>query len=493
MTSATVSDRIIAPDIAITKLTKRFGAVTVLHDIDLTIRGGEFIGLMGPNGAGKSTLIKILDGVYTATSGEIRLGGEKVVTLGGRADVGFIHQDLGLIDTLSISENLRLGEEPMRRFGPILDGRRERESAAVALERVGLDASVDTLVGELSPGEKTLVAVARVFARGARILFVDESTSTLPPRDAQRVIDSLQKVAGDGATVIMVSHKLAEILGATSRVVILLDGRLAADHPTKGLDRKALVDMLLQHEAARADDALHDTHVGDAASSSELLLEMNGAYGGRAGPVDLKVLAGEVVGLSGLPGSGLHDLAFLAHGSMRPTKGTVRRRDGLRVALVPPHRESQGGFGPLEVRQNLTISSLSRWASFIKMLAVRREGVDSAEMVKRLDIKPNRIDMPYGVLSGGNKQKVIFGRVMLQEPDLYVLCEPTRGVDVGTRSELYRLIRELRAQGAGVLIVSSDSEDLLAVCDRVAVITDGRLSEMQSVSTMDQSELETLL
>jgi ribose transport system ATP-binding protein len=482
-----------APALAIRGLTKTFGAVTVLNDINLHIHPGEFVGLMGPNGAGKSTLIKILDGVYEASSGEIRLGDEKVSTLGGRSDVGFIHQDLGLVDAMSVLDNLRLGERPMRSIGPILNRRAERESALEALERVSMAWAVDTPVEALAPGEQALVAVARALARGARILFVDEATSTLPYADAKRVIESLEQSAAQGVTIVMVTHKLHEILDATHRVVVLLDGRLAADQKTEGMDRAGLVKLLLQHETAKVGKSADNLHSAHHTEGAEPLLEMVGAYGGRAGPVDMAILPGEALGLTGLPGSGLHDIAFLAYGSMRPTGGTVRTARGVRVALVPPYRETQGGFNELSVHENVTVSSLWRWVVRIGLMALGRERRDSQEMVTRLNVKPNRIDESFGVLSGGNKQKVIFGRALLNEPKVYVLCEPTRGVDVGTRSEIYRLIEEIIGTGAGVLVVSSDAEDLFAVCDAVAVVEEGRLSEVRLIENMQLKDLEVLI
>ena len=481
------------PELVITGLRKSFGPVEVLHGIDLRIRPGEFVGLMGPNGAGKSTLIKILDGVYGASAGEIRLGDQRVPTLGGRTDVAFIHQDLGLIDDMSVLDNLRLGESPLRVVGPILNRGAERQAALGALEHVGLTHVIDSTVGELTPGEKALVAIARAFGRGAKILFVDESTSTLPVPDAKAVIASLRRSAAAGATVVMVSHKLHEILEACGRVVVLLDGHLAADEQTAGMDRDALVKLLLQHETAKvgksADHLGSHRHDADA----EPLIALDGVYGRRVGPVDLAIRPGEVIGLTGLLGSGLHDIAFLLHGSMRPVKGTVRKASGTRVAFVPPNRETQGGFGDLSVLENITISSLWRWVQGIALMNQRREKRDSEEMVQRLNVKPNRTDVEYGVLSGGNKQKVIFGRALLNKPQLYVLCEPTRGVDIQTRTEIYRLIEELRDDGAGIVVVSSDAEDLFAVCDEVAVVEQGTLSHPQKLEDLALADLEALI
>ncbi len=483
-----------AKEIRVTGLTKSFGSNQVLRGLDLTIPPGDFVGLMGPNGAGKSTLIKILDGVYKRSGGEIAYGEEPVADLGSRRDVGFVHQDLGLIDDLSLSDNLRLGAPPMRRFGPLLDHVREREAAERALSEVGLEVSPDTLVGALSPAEKTLVAIARTLDQGARVLFVDEATSTLPPPDAARLIAALRQTASRGATVIMVSHKLSEILDATSRIVLLLDGKIVADSPAAELDRPALVSMLVRHEQQKA------TEEGGVAARRQVtegagdeLLRMDGVWGGLIRGVDLSLRSGQVLGLTGLPGSGLHDLAHLAHGTRRPTAGEVVRAKGVVSGLVPPHRETEGGFLDQSTLDNLAISALSRWRSPTCLLAgsgLRRAG---AEMIERLAISPSDPLTAFGTLSGGNKQKTIFGRVLMKRPRVYVLCEPTRGVDVATRIEIYQLIEELAEGGAGVLVVSSDSEDLFAVCDRIAVVNGGQLSAFLTAAETNPDDLEAFI
>jgi ribose transport system ATP-binding protein len=478
-----------ANHLEISGLTKSFGPNVVLKDVSFTIGSGEFVGLMGPNGAGKSTLIKILAGVYTASSGKIRVGGEVIRSLADSSDVGFIHQDLGLVDGLTIAENLSLGVPPTRLVGPILNKRAERQNAQRVLSRAGLNMHVDTMLGDLTAGEKTLVAVARVFDRGARILVLDETTSTLPPREASRVIASLTAVVEGGATVIMVTHKLSEILQAAQRVLVLVDGELVADEPTAGLDRAALVAMLRQHESTPL--------VGTTPSvggHSDVLVELRDVRLGRLYPVNLKLNAGEILGISGLPGSGLHEIAFAVSGHLAPESGEViLKRPDLRRALVPPHRESQGGFGELSVRENMALSALSRWRRLGSLLDPRKERSDCKPILDSLEIRPRSLDTNYEFLSGGNKQKVIFGRALLSQPSVFILCEPTRGVDVGTRSEIYRLIRQLAAEGAAVLVASSDAEDLFSVCERVALIVGTTLQPEHKTSELTPAALELMV
>ncbi|MCW2295420.1 ATP-binding cassette domain-containing protein [Rhodococcus erythropolis] len=476
-----------APELQIRGLTKRFGKNTALSDVNLTFSPGEFIGLMGPNGAGKSTLIKILDGVYRPTEGELSIDGAVVASLSGHPQVAFIHQDLGLVDGLTIADNLQLGQNPMRRFGTVLDKNSERAHAARVLLEVGLHRDPKTMLSELSSGEKALIAVARALARGASVLFVDETTSTLPPAESGRVIDALTDLARRGATIVMVTHKLTEILDATNRVVVLLDGSLAADRPTEGLDRAALVSLLYRSEIET-----ESSHGG--CEAGDILLELRAAFTSRIGPVDLAIRSGQVVGVSGLPGSGLHDIGFLVHGSLTPTSGQVwKSNPAITAGLVPPHRESQGGFNDLSVRQNMAISSLRKRRSPMRLLSGSLERTVTATVATDLDVRPTSIDTRFGVLSGGNKQKAIFARALLMEPKIYVLCEPTRGVDVGTRALIYSQIRKVRDEGAGVLVVSSDAEDLFSVCDVVGIVADGRVGPLKAVADLAPAELEQMV
>ncbi|MGK0741939.1 ATP-binding cassette domain-containing protein [Leucobacter sp. Z1108] len=481
------------PTLEIRELQKNFGSYAALRGVSLRFSPGEFVGLLGPNGAGKSTLIKILDGVYTATSGSILLDGQPVSSLGNHPLVGFIHQDLGLVDDLTVVENMRLAQKPMRLFGPILNLKAEREAASEALAAVELDLSVDSLVSSLSPAEKALLAVARAFYRGARIMFVDEVTSTLPPKDARRVTHALARSAERGATIIMVSHKLSEVLEVTRRVVILIDGKLAVDKSAENLDSTSLTQMLMNHELNAADPDSLDVAQAQGVVHGEVLARVENVVSKGFGPVSLDLRAGQIIGVGGLLGSGLHDLAYIMTGEQKVERGKVVFADGVNAAMVPPHRESQGGFDEFTVRENFTISSLPRWKNALGLLSPKRESDASARAVQEYGVEPQDSDYRFGALSGGNKQKIIFGRAVMSEASVLVLCEPTRGVDVKTRREIYAFIKQRAAAGCAVLVLSSDTEDLLALSEMLTVVVEGKLAPPRPMSEFSEKELEAIL
>jgi ribose transport system ATP-binding protein len=471
-------------------LQKRFGDTYAVKGVDLVLREGEFVGLMGPNGAGKSTLIKILSGVHGPDNGVISLFGRPVKSLAGRSEIGFVHQDLGLVDSMSVMDNLRLGAPPLRLIGPILHRGRELSAAKSALERVELDISLTAEVGSLSPGEKAMLAVARLLNRGARLVVVDETTSTLPPKESSWFIETLKKATRSGTAVLMVSHKLSEILSVAERVVMLIDGVVVADRPVTPNDRPEVVRLLAHHEEqVAAEEEPPTTRVKPGAA----VLELRGVRLGRVGPVSFDVRSGEVVGLTGLVGSGLHTVGLIAAGAVKPTSGSVRLAKGVRTALVAPQRETQGCISELPVLWNATLSSLQKWRNPVRLLRLGRERSDAESVMQQLRVTPTDSDLPIGALSGGNQQKVLFARTLMLGAGLFVLCEPTRGVDVATRREIYRLISRLRDQGAAILIVTSDSEDLFAICDRIGALMPDGVSDLWETASLTEDSLSAVL
>lgn len=471
--------------IKIRGLTKAFNGRRVLDNVDLDLHPGEFVALLGPNGAGKSTLIKILDGIYQADAGSVR--GDHGEDLSSH--IGVVHQDMGLIDDLSVWDNLRLRSPPIHRRSGVLDRPAERRAVKRALERFGLDISPMTPVSAVSPAQRALLAVARVADRDSKIIILDEVTSTLSTSDAKMLIATLRERSSDGVCFVMVTHKLSEALELASRVVVLRDGRLVCDQgiPLPSLEE---VTALLSPDTSNANPG--ERGIADS-SAGEVLLEMKGVVLGAVGPIDLTVRAGEVVGVTGRAGSSLPVIGYLAAQAVRPEVGRVVLHNRARTAIVPPSREREGNFGELSVRWNMTVASLRRFRKIRGLLNLSAERDGAHDMLTRLRVTPADLDGHQGVLSGGNQQKVIFGRALLTDAEVFVLCEPTRGVDVATRRQLYDLMADLKSKGCALLVVSSDPDDVLALADRVLIFEDGRIKDSFQASHLTTSELASIV
>lgn len=471
-------------------VSKRYGNHWALRAATLSIDCGEFVGLVGPNGAGKSTMLKILDGVIAPDEGRVLYTG-KPMDGSTRGKVGVVHQDLGLIESMTVAENLVLGGSPTRsRFGPFLDLSREQDLADEALVSVNLDPAIARRpVAELTLGEQTLVAVARVLVRGAEIVVMDEATSSLSPAESRWLIQTLRERARLGAAVVMVSHKLSEITDSVDRAVVVVDGRIAADVRTSEVTPDQLVALMTKEPS----ELLRPGGRGAAGSAGEPVLELRAACTRRAGPFDLTVHAGEIVGVTGLIGSGLYDLALLASRQAKARSGSVTLVGGATVGYLPPDRLREANFTSDTVERNLTIASLRRWEGPLGVLRLHRMASDAERMHRSLRVTPSRLDALQSSLSGGNQQKVLMGRLLLRAPNLLVLTEPTRGVDITTRAEIYRLIREQREAGVGILVVSSDVGDLIELADRVGVVEDGALHTVRRADELSETELARLV
>ncbi len=441
---------------------KRYGATQALAGVSLRLHRGEFVALLGPNGAGKSTLIKVLDGKVVPDSGTVTVSN-------GRDALGVVHQDLGLIETLTVVENLELGKS--RRWLRLRD---EVADARVALAQVGL-ATLDphTVVESLSLGRRTMVAVAKLLQRGARVIVVDEVTAGLAPSEARWLVGKLRDAAHTGATVMMVTHKLREVIGIADRYVVMVDGAVALDVPAETTSHDELVAVM---SAGRGHSRSGPTGAAVAERHGALACRLSAATNDRVGPVDLELAFGEVVGITGLVGSGLHDIAYFVAGRAQLRSGEVWVAPGLRRSCVPAHRESEGVFAEESEEFNLTTGWWRRWTGATGVLSLSAMRTDAEAMSERLSIVPRDLGALVGGLSGGNQQKVVLGRALIGEPGLLVLCEPTRGVDVATRRDIYAEVRRVAAAGAAVLVASSDLEDIVELADRGAVLgDDGRL------------------
>jgi ribose transport system ATP-binding protein len=481
--------RIAAPPVvAVHGLAKAFGGVQALSAIDLDVGAGEVHGLVGENGAGKSTLIRMLAGIHQPDAGTIEVDGQPVEIRDPQAaaslGLSFIHQELSLVPRFGALENMTLGMPKPTRLGGLIDWAALRRQAAEAAERVGITFSLDTPVDRLSVGEQWLVSIARALVQRSRLIAMDEPTASLTEQEAERLFRIVEELSRDGIAIMYVSHRLEEILRLCRRVTVFRDGTKVGtiDGPTA--TRAQLIEAIVGHNV----ELRRPAPVGQ---SAEPVLEARNL---RRAPlvhdVSLRVAPGEILGLAGLMGAGRSETARLIFGAERPEAGEVLL-DGRPVkfagpheaikrgiALVPEERRSQGLVLERSVAFNYGLPNLPdlRRLRALPFVSAGREADRAREMVERLSVKTASVRTPVGRLSGGNQQKVLIGRWLVERTKVLILDEPSRGVDIGARAEIHAAIARLAAEGMAVLVISSEVEELVAVCHRVTVLVEGRVS-----------------
>jgi ribose transport system ATP-binding protein len=478
-------------------LVKEYPGVKALQGVDFDVREGEVHCLLGPNGAGKSTLIKCVSGAVEPTSGEILVRGEPLpegdpaVSLG--RGVATIYQELDLVEDLTVAQSIFLAHEPRR--GPLLDLERMRRESAALLERLGHGA-IDprARVRALLPAAQQVVSIARALSHDVRLLIMDEPSAILDEGEIETLFEVVRRLTTEGVGVVYITHRLDEIRRIGDRVTVLTDGRTAAT----GIPSTTPTDELVELMVGRKVERLYPDR---PPGSEQVLLEVRGL---RRLPmvrgVSLEVRAGEVLGLGGLVGSGRSELLRLIYGIDPPEEGEVLI-EGKRLApnrpdraiaaglgLAPEDRKSQGLLLEWSLTKNVSLADLGR---FIRpLLNVRAERAAAAEQLRELNTVPDDPDRIVRELSGGNQQKVVLARWLLRHCRVLLLDEPTRGVDVPTKAELYRVIADLAASGLGVVMVSSELEELAGLCTRVLVMREGEL--VAEVAGEDASERELL-
>ncbi|KAA5831269.1 sugar ABC transporter ATP-binding protein [Saccharopolyspora hirsuta] len=462
-------------------VSKTYPGVRALDAVDFDLRPGEVHVLLGENGAGKSTLIKMIAGAHRPDTGEIRVDGRPVRFHGPedaeRLGIATIHQEMALVPQLTVAENIYLGRPP-RRFG-VIDRRAMRRRAGELIERMGLDLDTDAVVGELGVAHRQLVEIAKALSLDTRFLIMDEPTAVLSRSEVDRLFGIVRDLTAQGVGVVFISHLLDEVAEIGDRVSVLRDGAKVAEVPAD-TDQDELVRLMV----GRTVDQQYpprEAEIGD------VQLEVRGLTSrGVLADISFTARAGEVVGIGGLVGAGRTELVRALFGADRYDEGEVlvggrpippgdiaaARAAGL--ALVPEDRAGQGLVLGASVAENLGLATLSdrTKAGLVDLAGQRRE---AAESVQRLRIRTAGLDQPALTLSGGNQQKIVIGKWLLAEPRVLILDEPTRGIDVGARAEIYELINELARAGTTVLVVSSDLPELLGLSDRVLVLADGRL------------------
>ncbi|MFG3026194.1 sugar ABC transporter ATP-binding protein [Streptomyces sp. NPDC048254] len=474
--------------LSVTQLSKTFPGVRALSDVDFTARAGEVHALVGENGAGKSTLIKVLTGVYRPDHGEVTYDGEPVrfttPLQAQRAGISTIYQEVNLVPLMSVARNLFLGREPLGRLG-LIDFRRMHREADEALRGLGIRVDVHRPLRELGVGAQQMVALARAVAVEARVVIMDEPTSSLEPREVQTLFEVIRMLRERGVAVIYVSHRMDELYELCDTITVLRDGRVVHTGPLAELDRLRLVAMMLGREIGevRAEgltrfSGSHDTDAEPVLTATELTVRHT------LRNVSLSVRPGEVVGLGGLLGSGRSETAKAVAGALPTDTGRVvvagvpvragSTAAAIRagISLLPEDRKSEGIMPGLSVRENIALAALPGLSRFGLVDDARVDRIVDTFM-KRLRIKAAGAHQKVGELSGGNQQKVLLARWLALHPKVLLLDEPTRGIDVGAKAEVQALIDELADDGLAVLLISSDTEELIEGSDRVVVLKEG--------------------
>jgi ribose transport system ATP-binding protein len=487
------------PRLTINNLSKSFEGRTVVREVSLRLRAGEVHALLGQNGSGKSTLIKVLAGYYTpdSTSSNAEMNGVEMAlgspTAAYSSGLRFIHQDLGLVEALSVVENLNLGPRGLQLW---LSHGREQRAAQTLMADAELEIDVRTTVSDLSPAEKTMVAVVRALRDGIGergVLVLDEPTATLPEHEVQLLFSLIDNLRRRGVSILFVTHRLDEVFTIADRVTVLRDGEVVGTEAVEALDTGSLVQMIL----GRPVEQLYPEPPPPLA---DLALVASNLQGAQVKDLSFQLRRGEILGVAGLTGSGREEVGRLLFGAERWRDGhleihgrsfaalTPAAAIAAGIAYVPPDRKREAALLDYSLRENLTLPKISSRGP-LQWVSLRSEANETGEWLRRFEISPADAEETFSRLSGGNQQRVIMARSIRCEPSVLVCDEPSQGVDVGAKGAIYQQISGIAEAGAGVVLVSTDHDELAAVCDRVLVFREGRIAATLTRSSLDTDRI----
>lgn len=477
-------------------VAKSFPGVRALKGISFSIRKNEILGLLGENGAGKSTLIKIVSGAQSATSGTLVWNGETVAAetpqSAQKRGIVTIYQEFNLVGTLSVAENIFLGRQH-KATGGLLDWRAMNRAAETFMKRIGLNVSPETTVSKLSIAQQQMVEIARALSMDARLIIMDEPTAALSQAETAQLVGIMKALRSEGVSILFVTHRLEEVMQVCDRIVVLRDGQHVATeaHPDFS------VDSIIELMVGRQSGDLYKRVVGQAQSYGETVLAVRGLSTARKNPreqkttlrdISFELRRGEILGLAGLVGAGRTEVARAIFGADPIAKGTIeisgKRADirspadaiRLGMGLVPEDRKQQALFLTHTTRTNFSIATLGQFMKYRFFVDAKRETAEFLRLSGLLNVRMTGPEQRVGLLSGGNQQKIILARWMALNPSILIVDEPTRGIDIGAKSEVHQLLRALANKGVGVLVISSDLPEILAVSDRILTMTEGHLS-----------------
>lgn len=488
------------PLLEMRNITKSFGKFQALKGVDLTVFSGEIHALMGENGAGKSTLMKILAGAYTTTSGEILIEGRPWSIKGPKdalnAGISLIYQEMQLAPNLTVAENIFLGSELSR--GGLVQRKEMVMQTQAVIDRLGAQFKASDLVMGLTIAEQQQVEIARALHRNSRILVMDEPTAALSTRETHRLFELILRLRDEGMAIIYISHRMAEVYELSDRVSVLRDGQYVGSLMRANLNANELVRMMVGRPLSDLFNKERDIPLGHSRLNVHHLTD-----GAKVQAVSLQVRSGEIVGLAGLVGAGRSELAQLIFGVRKATGGTIEidgvplvihsPREAIRhgIGFLTENRKEQGLFLELAAQDNITMATLERDACY-GLLARKKARAISDDAINRLNIRVPHAQVRAGGLSGGNQQKLLISRWVAISPRILILDEPTRGVDVGAKSEIYRIMSQMAREGVAILMISSELPEVVGMSDRVYVMHEGRIAGELHHPDITQENIMTL-
>ena len=482
-------------------ITMTFPGVKALDHVDFTLRKGEIHALMGENGAGKSTLIKCLTGVNDYEAGEVHVDGiEGPIRNRSTLDaqmrgISTVYQEINLCPNLTVAENLFIGREPMTRFGTIR--RKEIISRAQKLmDDLNLPVNVNRNLEEYSLALQQMIAIARAVDMDCKVLILDEPTSSLDEGEVEKLFGLMRRLRDQGVGIIFVTHFLEQVYAVCDRITVLRNGHLVGEYPIAELPRVKLIAAMMGKDF---DDLASIKPEGGTSAYGDDLIDAQGiSHAGKIKPFDLELRRGEVIGLSGLLGSGRSELARSIYGADKAQTGTLKVKGkevkikhpieamNMGMGMLPDDRKAEGIIGDLSVRENIILAMQAR-RGMMNLIPMKEQEEIADKFIDLLQIKTASRETPVKQLSGGNQQKVIIARWLATDPDFLILDEPTRGIDIGTKTEIQKLVIKLAQEGKGILFISSEIEEMLRTCNRLAVLRDGeKVGELSGDMTQEQ-------
>ena len=477
-------------------ISKKFGGITALKDVTFKVLPGEIHALAGENGAGKSTLVKILSGAHTKDNGQIFIDGKEALIRNTQDSkkygIGIIYQEFSIVPELSVAENIflnQLGSDFWMRW------KKMKIKAEELINSIGFSINPSLRAGDLSIAHQQIVEIAKALSEQVKVLILDEPSAVLGPRDVQKLFDTLIKLKQDGVAIIYISHHLSEIFQIADRITVLKDGSTAGSFPVNETDKESVIKMML----GRSLDAMYPIH--DTSAGEEVLRIEEVSSGGKVNDVSFTLKAGEILGIGGLVGSGRTETARAVFGADELNKGRIfldgrelrHRSPGNSVragiGMVPEDRKQHGIIQSLTITENISLTNYKSVSGFFGFIKTKKEKKNTTELIRKLSIKAENENQETVSLSGGNQQKVALAKWLNRDCRVLIIDEPTRGIDIGAKVEIYNLICDLAKKGVALIVISSETQELTGICDRILVMRKGKIRSELTKKEFSEEEI----